>query len=205
MIFPKLHIELEKWKWNEEYGFWVSNLGNFKDELKRDVRPKVDNNYLRVVNWKTGKTIYAHRLVLLTWQPIDNPNEMTVDHLDHNKRNNKLKNLEWVPEYENLVRATADNIVRTPEMEEEARIHEKKFKDFYFIVNNKKFDTIADATNYVKNTIPYLDAILMTEEKIKRVYKKLINAYNNKEPVYLSNGFIKRKYDCDFTIILKGE
>ena len=47
----------------------------------------------------------AHRLVLLTWKPIPNAEDLTVDHLDHNKRNNKLSNLEWVTQKENSSRA----------------------------------------------------------------------------------------------------
>lgn len=207
MIFPKLHIELERWKWNEEYGFWVSNLGNFKDSQKRDVSVKTDNGYLRLVNWEKDKSIYAHRLVMLTWRPIPHAKDMTVDHLDHNKRNNKLKNLEWVPEYENLARATADIVVKTEKMEEEicSKIRLKKMKDFLLLVNGKQFENITTATLYVKNTIPYLDSLSITEEKIKKVFKTLINAYNTKVPLYVENGFVKEKYNCSFSILLKGE
>ena len=43
-----------------------------------------------------------------TFKPISNEDTMTVDHLDHNKRNNKLSNLEWVTQKENLERANND-------------------------------------------------------------------------------------------------
>jgi hypothetical protein len=42
---------------------------------------------------------------------MDDAENLTVDHLDHNKRNNSLDNLEWVSEEENLRRAKADLIV----------------------------------------------------------------------------------------------
>ena len=207
MIFPKLHIELERWKWNEEYGFWVSNLGNFKDAQKRDISVKVDSGYLRLVNWEKDKSIAAHRLVMLTWRPIANADEMTVDHLDHNKRNNRLSNLEWVPGYENLIRAQADEVVKTQKMEEEiqAETQTKQMKDFWLLVNGNRFESVETATPYVKSTMPYLDALSMTEDKVKKVFKALVNAYNHKTPLYIENGFVKEKYDCKFSIILKGE
>ena len=207
MIFPKLHIELERWKWNEEYGFWVSNLGNFKDAQKRDVSVKTDSGYLRLVNWEKNKSVYAHRLVMLTWRPIPHAKDMTVDHLDHNKRNNRLKNLEWVPGYENIARANVDTVVKTKEMEEEIKVEQCKrdMKEFLLLVNDKQFQNVTDATAYVKNTIPYLDSLSITEDKIKKVFKTLINAYNNKVPLYIENKFTKEKYGCKFAIILKGE
>lgn len=45
---------------------------------------------------------------MLTWKPIPNAEELTVDHLDHNKRNNCLENLEWVSKIENQARAISD-------------------------------------------------------------------------------------------------
>ena len=43
------------------------------------------------------------------------------------------------------------------------------------------------------------------EDKVKKVFKALVNAYNHKTPLYIENGFVKEKYDCKFSIILKGE
>lgn len=107
-ILPTLKLNIERWKWNSEFRIYVSNMGNFKDEHKRTIPIKIHskNGYVKI------KTAYgiksAHRLVMLTWKPIPNAEEMTVDHLDHNKRNNKLENLEWVDERENTIRAKED-------------------------------------------------------------------------------------------------
>lgn len=107
-ILPTFNFKIEKWKWNKEYRVYVSTLGHFKDEHKENLFSKI--------NSKTGyayiKTSYglkaAHRLVLLTWKPIPNSESLTVDHLDHNKRNNALNNLEWVTREENQKRARRD-------------------------------------------------------------------------------------------------
>lgn len=113
MLFPTLHIEFERWKFNKEYGVWVSNFGNFKDIHKRPIPKKVyqQNGYV-VVKTKHGNRM-AHRLVMYTWCPIEDREAFTVDHIDHNKRNNRVDNLEWVSQAENLIRAK-DDIVASP-------------------------------------------------------------------------------------------
>lgn len=113
MIFPTLHIEFEKWKFNKEYGVWVSNFGNFKDIHKRPIPKKVyqQNGYV-AVKTKHGNRM-AHRLVMYTWCPIEDREAFTVDHIDHNKRNNRVDNLEWVSQAENIMRAK-DDIVASP-------------------------------------------------------------------------------------------
>ena len=108
IILPSLNLKIEKWKWNKEYRIFVSSLGNFKDEHKRNLPIKINSRtgYCYIMTscgWKV-----AHRLVLLTFQPIPNAESLTVDHLNHNKRDNRLINLEWVTEKENIDRANKD-------------------------------------------------------------------------------------------------
>lgn len=111
----KVHICLERWKFNKNYKLWVSNLGNFKDKSKEPITPKVEKDgylVIPVCNNKQGKVkyLFAHRVVMETWCPRADmwKAKLTVDHLDHNKRNNKSTNLEWVTHQENLKRAAAD-------------------------------------------------------------------------------------------------
>lgn len=113
MIFPTLHIEFEKWKFNKEYGVWVSNFGNFKDIHKRPIPKKIysQNGYVSVKT-KHGNRM-AHRLVMYTWCPIEDREAFTVDHLDHNKRNNRVDNLEWVSQAENIMRANDDIVEKS--------------------------------------------------------------------------------------------
>lgn len=107
IILPKFCFKIEKWKWNKEYRVYVSSLGNFKNEYKKPIPFKTTSSgYLNI------KTPYgyksAHRLVMLTFCPIPNAEELTVDHKNHNKRCNELSNLEWVTEKENKKRARED-------------------------------------------------------------------------------------------------
>ena len=108
IMLPKIHFEFERWKWNSDYNIYVSNLGNLKNVSGEVIYPKVsENGYMAISNYY-GKWIGIHRLVMSTFNPISNESAMTVDHLDHNKRNNKLSNLEWVTREENLKRANND-------------------------------------------------------------------------------------------------
>lgn len=114
MLF-NLIINFEKYKWNKDYGIYVSNLGHFKDRYKRLLPVKINLGGYLVIKTEKGY-ISAHRLVMYTWRPIPNAENMTIDHLNHNKRDNSLKNLEWVDRSENQRRACEDivNIFENP-------------------------------------------------------------------------------------------
>lgn len=114
MLF-NLIINFEKYRWNKDYGVYVSNLGHFKDRYKRLLPVKINLGGYLVIKTEKGY-ISAHRLVMYTWRPIPNAENMTVDHLNHNKRDNSLKNLEWVDRSENQKRACEDivNIFENP-------------------------------------------------------------------------------------------
>lgn len=87
--------------------YQVSNLGRVKSLERLDSRGhKVNERILRLkknrygylqvtlyINGK-GKTIEIHRLVAIHFLP--NPNNLPeVNHIDENKENNSLENLEW--------------------------------------------------------------------------------------------------------------
>lgn len=104
-ILPRFFINCERWKWNNDLRVYVSTFGHVKDEHKKNMAPKINDGGYFIVRVK-DKWISVHRLVLLTWRPLPNDGEpMTVDHLDSNRRNNHLDNLEWVNQDENLRRA----------------------------------------------------------------------------------------------------
>lgn len=157
MIFPNLKIE--RWKWNKEYRVYVSTFGHFKDEYKRPLPIKVNSSGYCLINTYYGHQL-AHRIVMKTWCPTGNMDNLTVDHLDHNKRNNAITNLEWVTLKENLQRAKRDMV--TDNMAEEPKIENSKpvfcaslnlqFKDlddacvflrkyYHLAINKEKFDS----------------------------------------------------------------
>jgi hypothetical protein len=109
-MLPKFHFTIERWKYNPTFELYVSNMGHIRNKSKADIAPRVTKNgYMTVkVNGSINKHMLLHRVVMLTWKPTPEAEKLTVDHLDHNKRNNALSNLEWVLKEENLRRANED-------------------------------------------------------------------------------------------------
>ncbi len=60
--------------------------------------------YVEVNLWKEnkGKTVSVHRVVLETFNPTRNT-LLEVNHIDGNKQNNRLDNLEWVTSSQNKI------------------------------------------------------------------------------------------------------
>lgn len=84
--------------------YQVSNKGNVKSlnynrtGEEKILRPGVGSQgYLQVNLYKNGKCkmLNVHRLVLMTFNPINNMDSLQVNHKDENKQNNCLSNLEW--------------------------------------------------------------------------------------------------------------
>ena len=83
--------------------YQVSNLGNVKSlnylntgQVRILKQRKHTDGYLQINLWKEGKmkTHYVHRLVAQAF--IENPDNLPeVNHIDENKQNNRVDNLEW--------------------------------------------------------------------------------------------------------------
>ncbi len=75
----------------------------------------VPGKYPRVTLAKNGieKTLSVHRLVAVAF--ITNPlNKRTINHIDGNKQNNHVTNLEWNTMSENMVHAVEIGLVKPP-------------------------------------------------------------------------------------------
>jgi hypothetical protein len=82
---------------------YLRKNGRLDNRKGKQLRPSVDKyGYERVVLTKDGirKTYSVHKLIALAFIP--NPeNKTTINHIDGNKRNNNVSNLEWATEKEN--------------------------------------------------------------------------------------------------------
>ncbi len=102
----------EKWKIIDNYSdYQVSNLGRIKslkkwnDGLKERILKfrigKHGYSYVVLCKNDIRKTLKVHRLVLMTFKPIVNPEYFQCNHIDGNKLNNNIDNLEWCSPKEN--------------------------------------------------------------------------------------------------------
>lgn len=121
MAINKLNPE-EKWLPVAGYEglYEVSNLGRVKRLSSNDaskekiLKPQIQRDgYQRVTLSKKGqkKRMAIHRLVAIAFIP--NPqNKEQVNHLDADKLNNKLTNLQWATRKENIAHAIALGLMK---------------------------------------------------------------------------------------------
>lgn len=81
----------------------VSSIGRIKMPSGIITYGSNHNGY-RTVSIK-DKNYKVHRLVCMAFKPIDNCEDYVVDHIDSDKSNNNLENLEWVTNQVNVQRS----------------------------------------------------------------------------------------------------
>ena len=113
---------------------------NTKKYLKGQYNYK--NGYLSyniTLNDGSKKRVYAHRLIAEAYIPNENKNKTQVNHIDGNKKNNCVDNLEWVTPQENTIRSIENEL--------------KKQKHVYCFNRDKvlvaEYKNIKDAANAV--------------------------------------------------------
>ena len=96
----------------EETRYSVSTDGKvINNKTEREIKPHFDGKYLNARLTKNGKTkgYKIHRLVAIEF--LDNPDDLKeVNHIDGNKRNNDMDNLEWVSASENCIHAVTHGL-----------------------------------------------------------------------------------------------
>ena len=101
----------EEWVTIKKFpNYEVSNMGRVRNAKTKYIRKDRDLKGYRQIGFKIKSKIklcLVHRLVLENFKPCDNMENLEVNHLDENKSNNKLENLEWCTRQENVNYGTA--------------------------------------------------------------------------------------------------
>ena len=100
----------EEWKDIKGYEgmYQISNKGRVKsfriDKTGKLLSIRLVRGYPKVTFKINGisKDYYVHRLELETFKPVDNMENLDVNHIDENKENNNLFNLEWLTHKDNV-------------------------------------------------------------------------------------------------------
>lgn len=109
---------VEKWKPIVDYEglYEVSNLGQVRSIPRSRckggiLKPHINKGYEYVHLCKNGKPYYAkvHRIVADAFLEVI-PGKTHVNHIDGNKTNNHVSNLEWCTALENLKHAKENNL-----------------------------------------------------------------------------------------------
>lgn len=136
--------------------FYSDNSGKMK------TRNRAGTEY-QIINFSTidgkKKTFRAHRLVLMAFNPIDNMDDLQVNHIDGNKKNNKLENLEWCSASENQIHAykTGLNKARKSEKSNWSKLTQKDI-DLVFQLKEQGLTNkqIAEQVNCTPSNISYI-------------------------------------------------
>ena len=97
-------LEGEEWKTlflNNNYE--VSNLGRLRNKRTKVIAKGTitKNGYVNIS--VDNQNYRLHRLILQTWCPNEDYEELTVDHINGNRSDNRLENLRWATQEENTV------------------------------------------------------------------------------------------------------
>lgn len=165
-------MEKEIWKIIDGYNglYYVSNLGNVKSFNKnKEIILKSNlqkNGYIALNLYKNGKriTYTIHRLVAKAF--IENPNNLPqVNHIDGNKLNNNLSNLEWCDNGHNIreaFRLGLNSRKKGIENKRSKKIVNLKTNEVYYSLNEAsiklgmKRNKISYHLNSKNNTLNYL-------------------------------------------------
>lgn len=98
--------------------YFISENGEcFNSTTNKYLKGQVSNsgylNFNLTLPDKTKKRLYAHRLVAIAYIENNNPEATEVNHIDGNKANNNVNNLEWVTPSENIKHAVNSGLINS--------------------------------------------------------------------------------------------
>lgn len=122
---------MQEWKKYGDTKYLVSNDGMVYSEHGDEIlKPFMNDRYLCVDLFGYGikKRVSVHRMVAIVFIP--NPeNKEYVNHIDGNKANNRVENLEWVTASENSIHAVLAGLSPIGEQKTLAKLTDEKVRE----------------------------------------------------------------------------
>lgn len=108
-------------------------LRNLPEKEMKYIYKENEYVYVKLLNNEgKGKNVPVHRLVAIYF--IDNPeNKPFVNHIDGNKYNYDINNLEWVTHQENIDHAVRTGLTQRGEKCHKAKLTDELVKEIYYL------------------------------------------------------------------------
>lgn len=132
------------------------NSGQMKTRDRAGTKYQIIN--FMMMNGKK-KTFRVHRLVLMAFNPIENMENLEVNHIDGDKTNNKLINLEWCSSSENQKHAFKQGLQKPRKGEQSnfSKLSFQKIKQIFELrTQGKTQQQIADIVGCTRSNISYI-------------------------------------------------
>ena len=156
-------MEQEIWKDVEGFsGYQISNLGRVKSYKRKNEfirKTSIVGGYVQVALGSKNikkQTFYIHRLIAKAFIP-NHENKPEINHIDGNKLNNNISNLEWVTRKENCQHAWDNglcistlNKAINSDFKLLRNYNKKRSKPVYSSKLDMKFESINSASRYIQ-------------------------------------------------------
>lgn len=137
-------------------GYTCTRDGTIFGKRGKPITQRVDRyGYLEVRFSENGKCseYLSHRIICVTFNPIDNPEKYQVNHIDGNKLNNSIDNLEWCTVSENIRHAYRTGLHKNVCKEYHALEHEQVKNIYKLHSEGLSFRKIAKEVGCSRTTV----------------------------------------------------
>lgn len=171
---------MEQWKEIPNLNnYYVSTEGKIKNKNDKILKTHINQNGYEIITITTGskkegtrKTVNkrVHRVVLETFKPIENSENYDVNHINRNKTDNRLENLEWCTRSENLYwKEKPDSLGRSS----------KKVKVEYLNGNVEYYNSLTECANHFDVCLETIRGYMRKELTARRKIQAYFSYINN--------------------------